>query len=282
MPSLKPCIFCGRFDGLSKEHIWPRWMAAYLPIGKTNAHVSEVRSGIPKQPSTLKQRSERPGPVHTKKVRAVCRRCNSGWMSSIEEEAKPMLQSALTSTEWTVSSKEAQAIARWAILKAIVCEHASLDHLTPQEDRNVLRLHLEVPAYFRVFIARHSGELRAAYLRHSATFSRSLEGLAPPLSKNLNRNVQITTILVGPLCFHITAIRVDGVPSSLLDPVRRMHQLHPGPYQLFAVNELPLLADLDMHLNSQAIDRIMNHPKVMYGGELPFLEPASTTQPLKR
>ncbi len=269
MPTLRPCIFCGRHDGLSKEHIWPEWMAAYLPIAAPNAHVSEVHSGIPKQPSVLQRRSERPGPVHTKKVRAVCRRCNNGWMSELEARAKLPLLRILTSQDLKIVSEQSSTLATWAVLKAIVGEHASEDHLTPYEDRSRLRVELAIPPYFRVFAAKHTSTTKAAYLRHSATLSLSLKGPVPSLPKGINRNIQVTTILVGPLCLFITATRVHDIDVTLLDPVRSMLRIYPDPDESQDVEGSTALSDIDMHINSQVIERIMQHPKVKYGGERP-------------
>jgi hypothetical protein len=269
MPSLKACIFCGRFDGLSKEHIWPQWMAAYLPITAPNAHISEVHSGIPKQPRTLQRRSERPGPVHTKKVRAVCHKCNNTWMSAVEEQAKPILLRALSSQELTIEAAEAAHLSNWAVLKAVVGEHASADHLTPYEDRSAVRTSQTLPAYFRVFVAKHQSQTQTAYVRHSATLSLTLKGPAPPLPKGITRNIQITTLLVGPLCFHVAAMRVHGVHIALLDPVRPMHQVHPPLASTVNLSMTPALTDIDLHFNSKVIERLMRHPKVKYGGDLP-------------
>lgn len=269
MPSLRPCIFCGRHDGLSKEHLWPEWMASYLPLGPHNAHISEVHSGIPKQSRTLQRRSERPGPVHTKKVRAVCRTCNNGWMSVVETEAKPVLLSALTEEALIVRPSESLKLSRWAVLKAIVGEHASNDHLTPYDDRSALRTERAIPPYFRVFAAMHRSQTRTAYARHSATLSLSIKGPAPPLPKGITRNVQITTLLVGPLCLHVTAMRVDDVSVTLLDPVRPMQRAHPDPDESTNLSAASRLSDVDIHLNAEGIDRIMRHPKVVFGGDLP-------------
>jgi hypothetical protein len=269
MPSAKSCIFCGRFDGLSKEHIWPQWMAAYLPVAEPKAHISEVHSGIPKQPRVLQRRSERPGPVHTKKVRAVCQRCNNTWMSAIEEQAKPVLLRFLTSSSSNIDTAEASHLSTWAVLKTVVGEHASADHLTPYEDRSKLRTVGELPWYFRVFAAKHRSLTRTAYVRHSATLSRTLKGPEPPLPRGITRNFQVTTLLVGPLCLHVSALRVNDVDPALLDPVRPMHRLHPPVGHAVDLGSTLELGEVDLHLNSQVVERLMRHPRVKYGGEIP-------------
>jgi hypothetical protein len=257
MPSLRPCIFCGRFDGLSKEHIWPEWMSSYLPVSQeSSSHVSEIHSGVPKQPREIERRSHRPGPVHTKKVRAVCRTCNNTWMSEIEAEAKHIDFAATT------------ALSTWSALKVMVGEHASDQHLTPKQDRASFMQSREIPPYFRVFLARHMGATSAAYFRHSATLSFSRSGPKPQLPAGINRNIQVTTIIVGPLCLYVSAARVDDVPTELLDPVRSMSRIHPCPATV-EQTQLPVLSEYDIHLNSLAIERIVRHPQVKYGGPLP-------------
>ena len=244
-------------------------MGEYLPLSEPNAHISELHSGIAKQLRTLQRRSERPGPVQTKKIRAVCSRCNNSWMSALEEEAKPILLRALTSQGLIVGPSEAERLSKWAVLKAIVGEHASGDHLTPADDRSNFRSMQAIPSYFRVFANMHASTTQAAYVRHSATFSLTLNGPKPSLPKGVNRNVQLTTLLVGPLCLHVSATRVDGAPNGLLDPVRPMACLHPISSATVDLGLIPVLTDIDLHLNSRAIQRLIDHPRVKYGGELP-------------
>jgi hypothetical protein len=190
-------------------------------------------------------------------------------MSAIEVEAKSPLLQALTSQDLTIGNGQASALAKWAVLKAIVGEHASEEHLTPYDDRCALMSGQAIPPYFRVFTAKHYSKIRTAYLRHSATISLSQKGPVPPLPKGINRNVQITTLIVGPLCFHVTATRVHDVAITLLDPIRPMHRIHPAPVDSVDLNQSFVLSDIDMHFNSQAIERIMRHPRVKYGGDVP-------------
>ncbi len=269
MRSQRPCVFCGSYSKLSKEHIWPEWMAIHLPTPNPNAHISEIRSGIPKQPSHLERRSERPGPVHTKKIRAICSQCNNGWMSSIETAAKTPLLRALKSNIFSISMEEAEDLATWAILKTIVGEHAGTDPLTPIEDRAALRTFRALPPYFQVFLARHQSQALTAYKRHSATLSLTMDGPFPPLPKGITRNVQVTTLLVGPLCFVITAVRVQDLDISLLDPRRPMHRIYPKPNCEIDLNTTPALTKDDIRFNSEIIERVLQHPLVKYGGERP-------------
>lgn len=242
-------------------------MARLLPIPASNAHASEIRSGVPKQPDQLQKRSERPGPLHTKKVRSVCSVCNNGWMSEIESAAKPSLLRALASDTFTFSPEETRCLATWAVLKAIVAEHASEDPLTPLEDRVALKTDRMIPPYFQVFLAKHKSSTLTAYKRHSATLSLTIKGPQPPLPKGITRNTQATTLLVGPLCFYITAVRVSNLNPLILAPKRPMHQIHPSTKSDLDLASTTALNDIDIYLISEAVERIVQDPKVRYAGE---------------
>jgi hypothetical protein len=243
-------------------------MAEHLPIPEPNTHVSELHSGIPKQQRTTRFRFERPGPVQSKKVRAVCRTCNNTWMSAIEERAKPVLIRAFGSADFGIEVEEVSALSSWAVIKAIVGEHASSEHLTPVEDRKALRLTGALPDYFRVFIARHRGRTQAAYLRHSTTVSRSMGGPVPPLSKGITRNIQLLSLWVGSLYLQISAIRAAGIDVALLDPLRTMLRIYPTDFSTRQA-AIPTLTDTEILFNTQAMDRLIHHPRVRWGGDLP-------------
>src|SRR5258706_16361731 len=92
------CALCGG-SGMSKEPIWSDWLKAILPRVGTN---SQTRIGmfynqatnvalIVPTPTIVKQ-----GDLHARKVRKVCKRCNSGWMSGIVGRAKPWAELLLT------------------------------------------------------------------------------------------------------------------------------------------------------------------------------------------
>src|ERR1035437_6614904 len=85
------CIFCGRRN-LSKEHFWPEWASALLPRYPDNRHVEHLFTVTEKtklvRPPEVRSRQ---GHSWTKRLRAVCSECNNGWMSVLENVAKPIL-----------------------------------------------------------------------------------------------------------------------------------------------------------------------------------------------
>jgi hypothetical protein len=75
---------------MSKEHFWSQWMKEFLSSGTDLTHIHEIYTSEAKnQVKTF--HSTKQGDVITKKIRVVCRKCNSGWMGSLQEKVKPIL-----------------------------------------------------------------------------------------------------------------------------------------------------------------------------------------------
>jgi hypothetical protein len=85
---LQHCIFCPRTD-LSKEHVWADWLKNRIP--KNMPSYSSL-SAIAYPTHTEFKRQKISGDIQSRKLRVVCERhCNNGWMSRLQETAKPYL-----------------------------------------------------------------------------------------------------------------------------------------------------------------------------------------------
>ena len=79
----KTCIFCQRSGHakITKEHVWPQWVAALMPAEK------EVPNRF--RSSELEDIKTWTG-GYGLQVNDVCRNCNNGWMSRLEQEVQPL------------------------------------------------------------------------------------------------------------------------------------------------------------------------------------------------
>src|SRR5262249_20393459 len=84
------CIFCGH-PGVSAEHIWPDWASAYLPPSADGFRSYFAERADRYRELTTARIGQRRGNLWTMKLRRVCERCNNGWMSVLETQAKPIL-----------------------------------------------------------------------------------------------------------------------------------------------------------------------------------------------
>jgi len=169
------CVFCEGGD-LTKEHFWPDWASALLPKYAGNLRVEQFltiteRTRLAAPPDV----SSRQGQTWTKKIRAVCRSCNNGWMSALESAAKPILTPLITTQEHILTVEAMTTLAQWIALKVMVGERNHPEEsVTPLEDRAKFRTALEIPQNFRTWIGKcGTGGWESGYLRHAATIGTS-------------------------------------------------------------------------------------------------------------
>jgi hypothetical protein len=105
----KLCIFCGaRVD--SVEDVWPKWLL-------------ELSKKWPGQWTMAVKRLNKEGTIDSWKqplpeirVYAVCQNnCNGGWMSRLENLAKPILIPMIEGQHVTLDTEQQFAIARWTV-----------------------------------------------------------------------------------------------------------------------------------------------------------------------
>jgi hypothetical protein len=213
--NLKPpgkCIFCGG-GNLTKEHFWPRWARALLPTYPENRHIEQIYTFVEKnklvrQPDTL----ERPGNASTKKIRVVCKSCNSGWMSGVEEAARALL-TPLIKGESLVLNHTVSALSRWIVLKVMVGEHNQpTEVVTTEEQRRRFWRDFIIPENLHIWIGKCGiGGWETAYWRNAVTMSWPTDSLPT------NKNVQSVTFGIGALLVHVLHSTITDLTLYTLD-----------------------------------------------------------------
>ncbi len=88
----KLCIFCHGAT-LTREHVIPDWIQEIIPKEDDHRHLFTTFLKIPLvRRARLKTSHLRQGHPISRKVRVVCKRCNSGWLSILEDELKPRIK----------------------------------------------------------------------------------------------------------------------------------------------------------------------------------------------
>jgi hypothetical protein len=207
------CIFCGG-GNLSKEHFWPEWASALLPNYPINQHVEKVFTftEVTKLTRPPETRS-RPGHLCTKKIRAVCASCNSGWMSALENAVQPIITPLIATVPYTLTVNSIHVLAKWIALKVMVGErNHPKDAVTPAEDRAKFKNTLEILPEFKIWIAKCGvGGWQTGYIRHTATLS-----LTPDFLPNHRfKNTQSVTFGIGDLLVHVLHSTVTDWGANL-------------------------------------------------------------------
>ena len=205
------CIFCEE-GGLSKEHFWPEWASALLPHYPNNRHVEQLFTTENAKLVAPPELRSRQGHSWTKTIRAVCKRCNNGWMSELETAVKPILIPLIATQPHELTVEAMGVLGQWIALKIMVGERNHPEvAVTPQEDRSKFRATREIPANFRIWIARcGTAGWETGYLRHAATI-----GTSPIVTpQHRFKNIQSVAFGIGDLFVFVVHTTVDGVLNS--------------------------------------------------------------------
>ena len=138
---------------MSKEHLWPDWLKAYIPRTSPNWGQQSSTLYLDK-PADERERINQ-GDPHAAKLRIVCVRCNTGWMSRLQESAKPVLVPMLLGQPTLLYRRQQQLLARWAAMFVMTNEFATLHPekiSISQSDRVFVMERDRPPSNWRIWI----------------------------------------------------------------------------------------------------------------------------------
>jgi hypothetical protein len=158
------CIFCGGTP-ISKEDIWPTWTRPYFPVTSLNhtigQHILETDRRLHGNTTKVS------GDPKSRRVKMVCKRCNNGWMSILQNQAKPFLLPLMNGEKTTVNERKQNIIAAWSAMTVICAEY-----ITPRRAaigivaRRHLYLHKLAPFSMRIWIGNfHRNKWPAHWVR---------------------------------------------------------------------------------------------------------------------
>lgn len=179
--------------------MFPRWSQPYLGGEGTHTRVA-IRAGAGDIETTYK------GPPATQVVRSVCAECNNGWMSALETNAKPFLESMIRGSTRTYHEAGQALIATWFVKTSLVAG-SKFTPLLPAEFYTSLQADRLPSANTRVWLAstpydeHHQSDFRPIRV-HDA------DEPPPPIP-----NAFSGLIVVGRLAGFVVS-GLDSVPST--------------------------------------------------------------------
>lgn len=203
------CLFC---DGVaaSAEHIWPKWAAPYF---KRTAHDKSLESwhrlGAGQAKVILGNRV-RHGHTSTVTVKAVCKACNNGWMSGLENAAKSALEPMLSGRRVRLSAADQSRLAAWVMLKAMVL--GETDEKAPiftREETLVFARDRSVPQRTNIWLFRSADAVRRA--RVTMAFAHVSDR---PVDTFVRANVQTILIRIGRLVVFVSHTKSQLEPGG--------------------------------------------------------------------
>lgn len=196
------CQFCGG-RGLTKGHVWPDWLNGILPktathheqeIGKFNTFISAVPG--PEHEVRVAQ-----GHARSRKPRNTCLRCNTGWMSLIEDRARACGSGLILDQPQLLTLHDQDSLATLLTLIVMRMEFLGDMRAISYQERDRLRYYREPTDDWKIWICRFDGD---DWDEHwSRTYAAQLES-APTDKVGVEYcNVRVSTLVMGKLCAHL-------------------------------------------------------------------------------
>lgn len=251
------CIFCGS-HGLTHEHMYPDWMKNYIPRTAEyhTTGVALVHPHCPEEQTTIRKRM---GDFHARRIYCVCGECNSGWMSRLQQEAKPFLVPMLEGREIVLHKRAQRLLAAWTAMMVMAAEYVEPDLIAiPASDRAFLREEKRPPAHWNIWIGTHCNKNFPLYSHFVSEFIEN-ESYRSPTGLSESPNTQTTTICVGNYLVIFVMSSFIGRELfrrwKLPAPIRAsMHKIWPHGIRTGDVRWRP-----DWGLNDAGVALLANH-----------------------
>ena len=168
--SLHQCLFCDQAGKLTHEHLNPDWLRRYIPTTqrlKTH-HRGYMRQLDDSGRSQVVEESHRirPGDPYANRMKIVCGRCNSGWMSQLQQRAKPLLLPMILGQWRPLSPAEQETLATWMTMSVIVRETAHKPTATTsRQDREAFRQSPRPFVNWSIWIGKYNDDTAGIFSR---------------------------------------------------------------------------------------------------------------------
>ena len=122
----KICLFCEELinsENKSIEHVIPKWLLELLQIKDLEIEPSHI---TPEENLVSKRKHN----LESLKAGNICRDCNNGWMSKLENEAKPIIEDLISLKRLCIdlNDQERLILARWTTKTAYTLNAGSNYH----------------------------------------------------------------------------------------------------------------------------------------------------------
>jgi hypothetical protein len=234
-------VWCGGTP-VTAEHVWPQWIAKYVPEAKIRAEhyvVIEAEG----QEQAVHFRGERV--PFTTEAKCVCKPCNEGWMAEMEHTAEHELHAMIEGRPQTLHEWRQALAATWAFKTAMMVEQAhTSDRAISSELYQPFHRYLTPPPFSQVWIGRYEGQSPHFYGRAQLRFELSTPaGILIPNDLTAYGAVLQAGALVFRLFGHLVKDGPVSVPTGeiarSLIPIRPTIARAEWPPE-FAVNDLGL------------------------------------------
>jgi hypothetical protein len=216
-PTLKQCMFCGLAKKMTREHVWGEWTKGYVERTANkhrHANVFVPRPGEP-EPAEIRIRA---GDHLDAQVHNVCSDCNNGWLSQIQNDAKPFLIPLFEGRVVNLDQAAQENVAIWITMATMTGEHLSGERrriAVPQSDRTWLMEKRSPPPGWCIWIGHYPrSQERMQWVKASFPVVDS-DHLPETISNDdLSPTLQTTAFSVGDLYAFAMSSHFPEIPRG--------------------------------------------------------------------
>lgn len=211
-------MFCGG-TASTLEDVWPKWLMTRFPGTGTARMDADLGGRHLGNWPTAKPRLQ---------VRRLCHSCNNGWMSRLEGETKPLVQSILDDKLSTLEASTQTKLSQWAAKTAMVLEaiDSHRNWFYSADERQRMCAVRELPQRTSVWIAKCVDQPNVYSAAKDLWTESSHEGI----------RALATTMAFGSLALQVVTIRT---PSAFPAHVSVTYDVREGPWAQVLVQVWP-------------------------------------------
>lgn len=201
------CMFCSN-SANSKEHIWPQWIHERKDFGPLNfTHGNKPTVAIPNPRVT---------------GRAVCKKCNEGWMSlKLEVPTIPLVGNMMQGLTIVLHRDQQQTVAQWCVKMAFLSDWGRIEgrskRFYTRDEALAFAADLTIPPRTRIWI----GHLTTSHLMRDGHDFELLHG---PTQVGL---ASVVTLVVGHFVAQILTDHIQPEHANLNSDFAS----RPGPWE---------------------------------------------------
>lgn len=276
------CIFCDRkvpIGGhLSGEHLYSKWIRDVLPPDQNRGATERLDRLRFKQTIGEVQFRQHSSAVRFTKLHVVCALCNNGWMSRLDNRAKPIATPLIKGERTVLTSDMQMTLAKWLVLKLLVLEASPkigvrISPIFGRSERARFMRDERVPAGFVMWLGPGGGPKwregiqiqTGGLLASPVKLSRvDLEKMFPA-----KENVQTMTWGVGHAVFSVVA-------TTSPDVTRVQWPTPFGHIQLWPVSGSDIGSPPSYAITDWMLDVIASRYKLRLGQSIPMAQKPHT------
>ena len=215
---MRTCIFCSN-KASTKEDAWPLWLVNRFPTSNTSCMDAERGGNKLGNWLTAKPKLQ---------LKWLCASCNNGWMSRLEVEAKPILESIFDDKLKDIDTLAQLTLARWAVKTAMVLESIDSERswFYSDDERQLMPVLQSLPPRTSVWIAK--------CINQPNIYSAAKDLRTTP--SNDGFHAYATTMAFGSIAFQIVSIKT---PAAIPENVTVTYDVTEGPWDQTIVQVWP-------------------------------------------